>query len=47
MKNQCAKGINAGFTDTRGGDASLFGENNTNQRSVRRHKFTYERFGKK
>jgi hypothetical protein len=47
VKNQCAKGINAGFTDTRGGGASLFGEHNTNQRSVRRHKFTYERFGKR
>ena len=26
MKNQCAKGIDASFTDTRGGGASLFGE---------------------
>ena len=47
MKNQCAKGINAGFTDTRVGGTSLFGVNNTNQRSGRRHKFTYERFGTK
>ena len=47
MKNQCAKGINTDFTDTRGGGASPFGGNNTNLRSVRRHKLTYERFGKK
>ena len=46
IKNQCEKGINSGSNYTKiGQGASLFGENNTNQISVKRHKFSYERYG--
>ena len=45
MTNISTKYLNSRFTDTKGG-TYFVGENNTNQRSVKQRKFTYERFGR-
>ena len=43
MKHVASKGINAPIQQNTG--TVLFGENNTNLRSVKRHKFMHEKFG--
>ena len=46
IKNQCERGINIGYNSVSATHGmSLFGKNSTYQRSVKCHKFVYERFG--
>ena len=46
IKNQRERGINSGYNSVSATHGmSLFGKNSTYQRSVKCHKFVYERFG--